>query len=152
MTKAELIERIVDSFWAMSGENPGDYVDLTPMDLEEATMYLSEARATERSCDLEPDECLPEEVTPELYMEAWNCYLRMMQYRAKEEARSAQEEPVQEPQDPQVEFLMVNLDEGKEYTMSFRADMPVGSVAEIISPLMLRSIISDVSIREEVIA
>ena len=144
MTKAELIERIVDSFWDMSGENPGDYVDLPPMNLEDATMYLSEARATERSCDLEPDECLPEEVTPELYMEAWNCYLRMMQYRAKEETRSAQEEPVPDPAH-QVDFVMVNPETGDEYTISFHDDTPVSEVAKVLHPLMWEHIIGEVS-------
>ena len=82
MTKEKLIARIVDTFDDFSGENPQDYLYMDPLTLEEATMYLSEARANERAADLEPDECLPAETTPELYMEAENCYIRMMQYKA----------------------------------------------------------------------
>lgn len=82
MTKSELIERIVDSFWDFSAEDPADYADMTPITIDEAQLYLAEMRAQERECELEPDECLPVDVTPELYMEAWNCYLRMMQHRA----------------------------------------------------------------------
>lgn len=85
MTKAELIERIIDSFDDMSGECPTDYLGLEPLTLAEATTYLAEQRANERDCDLEPDECLPAEVTPELYMEASNCYFRMMQFKARAE-------------------------------------------------------------------
>lgn len=82
MTKAELIERVVESFWDFSAEEPEEYVGMDPINLKEAEVYLSEARATERDCELEPDECMPADVTPEIYMEAWNCYIRMMQHRA----------------------------------------------------------------------
>lgn len=82
MTKYELIERIVDSFWDFSGEEPEDYLNMNPIDLKHASMYLAEQRADERAADLEPDECLPAEVTPELYMEAENCYIRMMKHNA----------------------------------------------------------------------
>ena len=83
MTKSELIERIVDSFWDFSAEDPEDYLDMEPLDLESATMYLAEQRADERAADLAPEECLPDEVTPELYMEAENCYIRMMKHNAR---------------------------------------------------------------------
>lgn len=82
MTKAEIIERIVDSFWDFSSEDPENYLDMDPITLDEATMYLEEARGNERAADLEPDECLPAETTPELYMEAENCYIRMMRHDA----------------------------------------------------------------------
>ena len=83
MTKAELFERIVDSFIDMSGEDPHDYLYLDDISLEEATMYLAEQRATERDCDYLPEECLPAEVTPELYMEAENCFIRHMKFEAR---------------------------------------------------------------------
>lgn len=82
MTKYELIERIVDSFWDFSSEDPEDYIDMKPLDLESATMYLAEQRADERAADLDPEDCLPDEVTPELYMEAENCYIRKMKHDA----------------------------------------------------------------------
>lgn len=83
MTKAELISTIVDSFEDMNGEDPRDYVDMTEITLEQADMYLREQRAMERECELEPDECLPNEVTPELYLEAENCYIRYMRHEGR---------------------------------------------------------------------
>lgn len=75
MNKAELIERIIDTFTDMGSEDPEDTAYANPLTLAEAEMYLKEIRATEK-IDLEPDEWLPSEVTPDLYMEAHNCYLR----------------------------------------------------------------------------
>jgi hypothetical protein len=85
MTKAELIERIVDTLNDMSSECPCDFLYMTPITLDEAKMYLEEERAMERDNDFTPDECLPEEVTPELYMEAENCFIRYMQFEARVE-------------------------------------------------------------------
>ena len=75
MTKAELIERIIDTFTDMGSEDPVDTAECNPLTLSEATTYLAERRAMEK-VDLEPSEWLPDEVTPELYMEAENCYIR----------------------------------------------------------------------------
>lgn len=75
MNKAELIERIIDTFTDMGSEDPVDTACGNPLTLNEAKMYLNDIKATEK-IDLEPDERLPEEVTPEIYMEAYNCYLR----------------------------------------------------------------------------
>lgn len=86
MTKNELIETIIEcSIDPMSGEYPEDYLFAKPITLAEAKTYLSEQRAMERDCDLEPDECLPAEVTPKLYMEAMNCYTRKMKFEARVE-------------------------------------------------------------------
>ena len=75
MNKTELIERIIDTFTDMSSEDPEDTAVCSEISLEEATIYLGERRAFERA-DLEPCDWLPAEVTPELYMEAENCYIR----------------------------------------------------------------------------
>jgi hypothetical protein len=75
MNKAELIERIVDTFTGMGSEDPIDTARCNYLTLEEAKTYLDEYRAMEKA-DFEPDEWLPEEVTPELWMEANNCYIR----------------------------------------------------------------------------
>ena len=82
MTTPELIKRIVDSFFDFA-DCPSDYLGLDPMTLDEATEYLAEQRKTERECELEPDECLPEEVTPELYMEASNYHMNHMKFLAR---------------------------------------------------------------------
>lgn len=79
MKKEELIERIVDTFTNMGSEDPIDTAASNYVSLVEAAMYLSERRAMEAK-DLEPSERLPEEVTPLLYMEALNCYIRKCKY------------------------------------------------------------------------
>ena len=79
MNKAELIERIIDEFTCMGSECAEDTAYAKPITLPEAKIYLAELRENEME-NLEPDERLPEEVTPELYMEAFNCYLRKCRY------------------------------------------------------------------------
>lgn len=79
MKKEELIERIVDTFTGMGSEDPIDTAFCNYLTLEEAKTYLDEYRAMEKA-DFEPDEWLPEEVTPELWMEANNCYIRKCKY------------------------------------------------------------------------
>lgn len=79
MNKAELIERIIDTFTDMGSEDPVDTAYANPLTLTEAETYLNEIRANEKEY-LEPDEWLPEEITPALYMEAFNCYLRRCKY------------------------------------------------------------------------
>lgn len=79
MEKTELIERIIDTLTGMGSDDPADTATCGMLTLREAKMYLSELRATERA-NLEPDEWLPDEVTPELYMEAFNCYVRRCKY------------------------------------------------------------------------
>lgn len=80
MTKIELTEKILDAITDPWNECPLDYEDLAPLNLEEATGYLAELRRDEDLSDLVPDERVPDEVTPELYMEVFNCYLRAMKH------------------------------------------------------------------------
>lgn len=79
MNKSELIERIIDTFTDMGSDDPVDTAACDLLTIDEATSYLNERRAMEKA-DLEPSDWLPEEVTPELYMEASNCYIRRCQY------------------------------------------------------------------------
>lgn len=79
MRKEELIERIIDRFTAMGSESEEDTAYADEIDLEHAGFYLDELRVFERA-DLEEEDRLPAEVTPELYMEAFNCYLRKCRY------------------------------------------------------------------------
>lgn len=80
MNKAELIERIIDAITDPWNECPFDFEDLAPLNLEEATGYLADLRHDEDLSDLDPEDRLPAAVTPELYMEAFNCYLRKMKH------------------------------------------------------------------------
>ena len=83
MTKIEMTQKILNALVGMSSECPLDYEDLTPLNLEEARMYLSELRRDEDLADLDADERVPDEVTPELYMEVFNCYLRAMKHECQ---------------------------------------------------------------------
>ena len=75
MNKAELIERIIDTFTDMGSESPEDTAYANQLTLKEAETYLAEIRANEKEY-LEPEHWLPAEITPQIYMEAFNCYLR----------------------------------------------------------------------------
>ena len=79
MTKAELTERILDHIVDPYNDSPDDYADLEPLTLEEATEYLAQCRHDDDLAELEGDERMPDEVTPELYREVFNCWLRKRQ-------------------------------------------------------------------------
>jgi hypothetical protein len=83
MMKAELIEKIVDAMIDPWTDCPEDYLDATPIDIHEATDLLVQIRDDEDDMDLEPEECLPEEVTPELVMLAYNCLIRARKHEAR---------------------------------------------------------------------
>ena len=82
MTKAELTERIIDALIDPWNDDPNEYLDLMPIDLEEAEGFLKDIRNNEVSADLEPDECLPEDVTPTNVQEVWNCLIRARKHEA----------------------------------------------------------------------
>ena len=83
MMKAELIEKIVDAMIDPWTDCPEDYLNATPIDLEYAHVMLKDLRDNEDAADLEPDECLPEDVTPELVMLAFNCLIRARKHEAR---------------------------------------------------------------------
>lgn len=83
MTKAELIERIVDALIDPWTDDPNDYLNATPIDIEYAKVMLKDLRDNEDDADLEQDERLPEEVTPELVMIAYNCLIRARKNEAR---------------------------------------------------------------------
>ncbi len=85
MTKAELIERTIDAMTDPWTECPEDYLYSTSIDLHEATDLLDQIRSDEQDMDLEPDEHLPQEVTPGIVMEAYNCHVRAMKFEARVE-------------------------------------------------------------------
>ena len=76
MNKIELTKRIMNAIidpWTM---DMSDMYESEPLTLDEADGYLAELRRDEDSAELEEDERLPKEVTPELYMEVYNCMVR----------------------------------------------------------------------------
>lgn len=85
MTKAELIERITDALVDPWTDNPEDYLDAEPTDLEYAKVMLRDIRDNEDAADLEPEERLPAEVTPALVMEAYNCLIRAKKFEVRTE-------------------------------------------------------------------
>lgn len=73
MTKAELYERIVGRIVDPFEERETVF---EPITLEEAKVELQEIRTEDADAELEPEECIPAEVTPEILMDAWNCLVR----------------------------------------------------------------------------
>ena len=82
MTKAELIERIVDAMIDPWTDSPDDYLYATPIDIDGARDLMAQIRSDEDDADLEPDERMPEEATPALVMEAYNCLIRARKHEA----------------------------------------------------------------------
>lgn len=83
MNKAELYERIVDALIDPWTDNPEDYLNATLIDLEYAHVMLKDLRGNEDAADLDPDERLPEDTTPEQIMEAYNCLVRARKHEAR---------------------------------------------------------------------
>lgn len=76
MTKSEIVSRIIDRITDPWSENPEDYLYTDPINLISAKEWLHTWREEDKLCELDPDECMPKEATPELLMEAYNCYIR----------------------------------------------------------------------------
>lgn len=76
MKKEEIIGRIINAFTGMGSESPEDIALTGGITLDEARKYLIEARGVEAACFEPEDKLFTDEVTPELYMEAYNCYVR----------------------------------------------------------------------------
>ena len=83
MTKAELIERTIDAIIDPWNDCAEDYLCASLIDsIEEASGYLAELRRDQDGMDLDEDEKIPDEVTPALYMEAYNCLVRARKHEA----------------------------------------------------------------------
>ena len=77
MKKEEIISALL---FRMSDPCVGDdeeaIADLDYLDLDEASAYLEEARKEDEEIG-DKDYCVPAEATPELYMEAYKCRIRL---------------------------------------------------------------------------
>lgn len=82
MKKEEIIERIIDTFTDMGCESPEDTAAGPFISLDEAATYLAERRGMEQE-DLNPEDWFPAETTPEMYMEAYNCYVRRCRHEVQ---------------------------------------------------------------------
>lgn len=83
MTKTEIISRIIDRITDPWCESPDDYRYAQPIDIDGAADVLKQYRDDDDACDLEPDERMPEEATPSLLMEAYNCYIRYQKFELR---------------------------------------------------------------------
>lgn len=81
MTKAKLINRIIDRLIDPWTDSPSDYLDAELIDLDTAKDIIRQCR--EEDDDLEPEDRLPAETTPALMMEAFNCHVRHMKFEAR---------------------------------------------------------------------
>lgn len=85
MTKTEIISRIIDRITDPWTECPEDYEYAELIDLDEAKDVLKQYRYDDVAYDLDPENRMPEEVTPELLMEAFNCNVRHMKFELRVE-------------------------------------------------------------------
>lgn len=83
MTKFELIARIIDALVDPWNDDPEEYLDAEPIDIEYANIILKDIRINEAAAELDPGDCLPEEATPALIMEAFNCLIRARKHTAR---------------------------------------------------------------------
>lgn len=84
MTKAELIERTIDAIIDPWNDCAEDYLHYSLINsIEEAAGYLAELRRDQDAMDLDEDEKIHDEVTPALYMEAYNCLVRARKHEAR---------------------------------------------------------------------
>lgn len=83
MTKTEIISRIIDRITDPWTESPEDYRYAELISLDEAADVLKQYRDDDDDCDLEPDERMPEEATPALLMEAFNCNVRHQKFELR---------------------------------------------------------------------
>lgn len=79
MTKAEMTERLVDRLVDPATEDLNEYEYVKPIDLEYAKSLLKDLRHEDIDID-DPDFAVPEDTTPELLMEVFNCLLRAKQH------------------------------------------------------------------------
>ena len=85
MTKAELFERIIDCMTDEGRDDPEDYLNLKPIDLDYAKTMIDDFRTFEDECDLDDDERIAHLITPELMMEVNNCLIRAKKFEARVE-------------------------------------------------------------------
>lgn len=81
MTKAETITRIIDRITDPWTESPEDYRYAELIGLDAAKDIIAQCR--EEDFDLEPEDRLPQETTPELMMEAFNCNVRYQKHELR---------------------------------------------------------------------
>lgn len=83
MTKSEIITRIITRITDPWEDRLEDYQYAKPIDLNLATGILKTCRDDDEYSGLEPDERMPEDATPELLMEAYNCNIRYKKHELR---------------------------------------------------------------------
>lgn len=76
MNKLELTERIIDKLTDPWTDSLKDWAAADMLTISEAENVIDSIREEDNLAELEEDERLPMEATPELVQEAWNCYVR----------------------------------------------------------------------------
>lgn len=121
MTKAEIIERIIDRSTDPWLDNPEDFRIGEEWTLKDAEEWIAEARREDADNDFGPDFGMPNEATPELVMEAMNCYRRYMLYKAEEGTPA---EVQQEPEERKhIRFTFLETESGCDYTVTVNRDI-----------------------------
>jgi len=85
MTKAEIITRIINRMTDPYADPPEDYQYATMFDLAFASQVLAHCRMDDKNYSFDPEDHMPEEATPALVMEAWNCHVRYKKHELRVE-------------------------------------------------------------------
>lgn len=128
MTKAEIIERIIDRSTDPWTDNPEDFRIGEDWTLKDADEWLAEARKEDADNGFDGDDAMPNEATPELVMEAMNCYRRYMLYMAKHvDSDDEEDAPAEVPQEPEerkhIRFTFLETESGYDYTVTVNRDI-----------------------------
>lgn len=128
MTKAEIIERIIDRSTNPYIDNPEDFRIGEDWTLKDAEEWIAEARKEDACNGFDGDDAMPNEATPELVMEAMNCYRRYMLYIADQLDKDAEEDaPAEVPQEQEerkhIRFTFLETASGYDYTVTVNRDI-----------------------------
>lgn len=128
MTKGEIIERIIDRSTDPWTDNPEDFRIGEEWTLKDAEEWLVEAWREDADDGLDADYAMPNEATPELVMEAMNCYRRYMLYKADQLDDDDEEgAPAEVPQEPEerkhIRFTFLETESGCDYTVTVNRDI-----------------------------
>lgn len=128
MTKAEIVERIIDRSTDPWLDNPEDFRIGEEWTLKDAEEWIAEARREDACNGSDPGIAMPNEATPELVMEAMNCYRRYMLYMAEHVDNDDEEDaPAEVPQEPEerkhIRFTFLETESGCDYTVTVNRDI-----------------------------
>lgn len=125
MTKLELSAALLERLHAPYDQTTDAEIATLPLlTVAQAADYLADLRRDEDAADLAPDERLPKEVTPLLYMEVYNSEIR----RCRKAAQQTQ------PAKPAVTITFLLVEAGRTYDVTCTPDEVVQTIWLHLAP------------------